>query len=83
MRLRRSLAGIGGAVLETVPGGYYRLNLEPAAVDAVSSDERAGEGRRDLARGNATAAGRRWGCGEALHTPSSETPSSPPPKSRG
>ena len=33
MRLRRSLADVGSEVLETVPSGY-RLNVDPAAVDA-------------------------------------------------
>jgi hypothetical protein len=36
------------------------LNLEPAAVDAVSFEGRAAEGRRDLARGNAALLTHLW-----------------------
>ena len=56
MRLRRSLAEVGGDVLETVPGGYYRLNVEPAAVDAVRFEQLAADGRGELGRGNAASA---------------------------
>ena len=56
MRLPRSLADAGGDVLETVPGGYYRLNVDPAAVDAVLFEELAADGRRELGAGNAVSA---------------------------
>ncbi len=51
MRLRRSLAEVGGDVLETVPTGY-RLNITPSAVDAVRFEQLVAKGRRELDLGN-------------------------------
>jgi DNA-binding SARP family transcriptional activator len=51
VRLRRSLAEVGGQVIETVPGGY-RLSAEPSAVDAVRFEQLAADGSRALARGD-------------------------------
>ena len=55
MRLRRSLADVGSDVLETVPSGY-RLNVDPAAVDAERFMQMAAEGRRALDHGRVAVA---------------------------
>ena len=55
VRLRRSLAAADAELIETVHGGY-RLNVDPAAVDAVRFERLAADGRRELARGAAGAA---------------------------
>ena len=55
MRLRRSLADVGSDVLETVPSGY-RLNVDPAAVDAERFMQMAAEGRRALDQGRVAVA---------------------------
>ena len=55
MRLRRSLAEMGSDVVETVSAGY-RLNVDPAAVDAVRFEQWAAEGRRQLTHGHGASA---------------------------
>ena len=53
-RLRQALrqSGLPDNVLESSPVGY-RLNITPAAVDALAFEEQAREGSRALARGDA------------------------------
>jgi DNA-binding SARP family transcriptional activator len=57
VRLRRSLAEVGEQVVATVPGGY-RLDVDPAAVDASRFEQLAADGRRELARGDEATARR-------------------------
>ena len=55
VRLRRSLSGIDGELIETVAGGY-RLAVDALTVDAVRFEQLAADGRRELGRGAARAA---------------------------
>ena len=55
VRLRRSLSGIDGELIETVAGGY-RLAIDALTVDAVRFEQLAADGRRELARGAGRAA---------------------------
>ena len=55
VRLRRSLSGIDGELIETVAGGY-RLAVDALTVDAVRFEQLAADGRRELGRGAGRAA---------------------------